>query len=183
MPKRLSEEIIKKIRELQNSGMSDYRISKILKLSYSTVHYQRPEYREKRKEYKRRRYHENPKVREYAREYWKKYFQRPEVRERIRKRFRKPDPEWEEFLSFIKYNNVYINPNSYTKILLSLYRRYGLKHKQIRRMIGIDERHRITHKLKKLLKNGFIKYENKRYSLTDKGRKICEHLFQVYCIE
>lgn len=50
MPKKLTEEQIEKIRELQEQHLSDAEISRIMSIPYATVYRQRPEVKEKVKE-------------------------------------------------------------------------------------------------------------------------------------
>ncbi len=89
---RLSKEQKEKIRELQEKGISDAEISKMLGISYFTVYCQRPEVKERKREYMRE-YYQRPEVKERIkkrmREYWKKYYQRPEVKERKREYYQK----------------------------------------------------------------------------------------------
>jgi len=53
---------------------------------------------------------------------------------------------------------------------------YGKKHKQIANKTNIKVRE-LTWKLRRLKEEGLINYENKRYSLSDKGKHLCKYLF------
>jgi predicted transcriptional regulator len=50
-----SEETKRYIRSLQEKGVTDTEISEMLGLPYSTIYYQRPEVRERQRQYKRQR--------------------------------------------------------------------------------------------------------------------------------
>jgi hypothetical protein len=188
----LTEELRRRIRELQESGLTDTEISKELGLSYQAVHYQRPEVRERRRKYSReymRKYMKRPEVRERKKTYLKKYMKRPEVRERIRKYSREyhwkrrleSDPELRELLGLI--DGVEVKPcleglsehNVYVSILKRLASTsYGMKYRRIERDVGAG---RIVWKLRVLVRLGLIRYEDHRYALSDSGRKLCERLF------
>jgi predicted transcriptional regulator len=89
----------------------------MLNLPYSTVYYQRPEVRERRREYMRE-YRQRPEVRERRREYRQrpevkeraqKYYQRPEVRERRREYMReyRQRPEVRQRYWLERYQEVF----------------------------------------------------------------------------
>lgn len=153
MPRRLTEEKKKLIRELQEQGMSDYEIGRKLGIPRDTVRYYRPEVKKRRREYMRR----------YMREYQRKQKQRD---------------DWEEFLALINGKNTAPeNSNIYLNILKFLYKYkdcYPVRHKDIAEELGIDRSKRLVHELLKLREYGFVGYESKRYFLTNKGREICE---------
>ena len=204
--RRLTTEEREKIRELQEKGISDVEISKMLDLPYYTVYYQRPEVKERKREYYQRpevrervkkrmreyyqrpevrerirEYYQRPEVRERIREYRREYYQRPEVKERKKRR----DIQFEEFMNLVRRVeergcieglSMY-NDNLYVSILQSLKdTNYGKKHKQIANKTNIKVRE-LTWKLRRLKEEGLINYENKRYSLSDKGKHLCKYLF------
>lgn len=78
---RLSPELREEIRRLQGEGFSDYQIAKMINLPYSTVYCQRPEVKERKREYMRK-YFERPDVKERMKEYvWLKKIWRASFRD------------------------------------------------------------------------------------------------------
>ena len=156
--RRLSKELRKRIREMQESGMSDAEISRITGVHYSTVQYQRDEVKEKRRKYR------------------KEYYQRKYM-----------DPDFKEFLKILsgeEVNYASYEDNIYVRILKCLKENLGLSEKQIKRKLGIPEDKRITHKIKKLMNLKLIEdtkwcISKVRYKLTDKGEKLCKYLFEA----
>jgi len=153
MPRRLTEEKKKLIRELQEQGMSDYEIGRKLGIPRDTVRYYRSEVKKRRREYMRR----------YMREYQRKQKQRD---------------DWEEFLALINGKNTAPeNSNIYLNILKCLYKYkdcYPVRHKDIAEELRVKEGKKLIYELLKLREYGFVGYESKRYFLTNKGREICE---------
>jgi IS30 family transposase len=171
---RLTEEKREEIRELQEKGIRDATISRMLGIPYSTVHYQRPDVKERKREYYKR-----PDVKERKREYYK----RPDVKER--KREYRRDVQFEEFMDLVRRveteNNLeglsLSKYNLYVSILECLNdTKYGKKYKQIVNEMNAEGR-KILPKLKKLRKEDLINYYDKRYSLSDKGKRLCKYLF------
>ena len=164
MARRLGIKDKKRIRELQEQGMSDAEISRKLGISYSTVRYQRPEVREKKIEYSKK-----PEVKERVREYMRMYRQK-----------HKRDNSWEEFLALLNGRNAsQENSNIYSNILKCLYKYkdcYAIRHRDIAEELGVKEGKKLVHELLKLREYGFVRYESKRYFLTEKGKEICENL-------
>jgi len=214
---RLTNEQREKIRELQEKGISDIKISRMLGVPPSTVYYQRPDVKERRREYMRE-YSQRPEVkerrREYMREYYKRhdvkermreyykrhdvkermreymreYYKRPEVKERMRRYPQKKkmrDIQFEELMDLARRveteNNLeglsLSKNNLYVSILECLNdTKYGKKYKQMVNGMNTEGR-KIVPKLKKLRNEGLINYYDKRYSLSDKGKRLCRYLF------
>jgi IS30 family transposase len=158
---RLTEEKREEIRELQEKGIRDATISRMLGIPYSTVHYQRPDVKERKRE----------------------YYKRPDVKER--KREYRRDVQFEEFMDLVRRveteNNLeglsLSKYNLYVSILECLNdTKYGKKYKQIVNEMNAEGR-KILPKLKKLRKEDLINYYDKRYSLSDKGKRLCKYLF------
>jgi len=188
---RLTNEQREKIRELQEKGISDIKISRMLGISYFGVHYQRPEVKERWREHMRE-YKQRPEVKEKMREYMREYKQRPEVKEKMREYHRKyyqkknmRDVQFEELMDLVRRveteNNLeglsLSKNNLYVSILECLNdTKYGKKYKQIVNEMNAEKR-KIVPKLKKLRKEDLINYYDKRYSLSDKGKRLCKYLF------
>jgi len=160
--RKLTEEERRRIRELQEMGISDAKISKMLGIPYSTVHYQRPEVREREREHMRK-YYQRSEVKEKRREYMRKY--REECHEGC-------EPEFQEFQTFLKenkviYKKIYLN-NIYFAILkyLCLNKKYGLTFRQLERKITGYKRN-IKGPLRKLANKGIVERRNKRYLLKE----------------
>ena len=171
---RLTNEQREKIRELQEKGISDIKISRMLGISYFGVHYQRPEVKERWREHMRE-YKQRPEVKEKMREYHRKYYQKKNMR----------DVQFEELMDLVRRveteNNLeglsLSKNNLYVSILECLNdTKYGKKYKQIVNETNAEER-KILPKLKKLRKEDLINYYDKRYSLSDKGKRLCKYLF------
>jgi len=111
MANRLSPEIKEFIGELYEADYTANQIKTILgefdiTVSTAGIRYQRPEIKERQKEY-RQRPEVKEKLRKYNREYGKEYFRRPEVKEKLRKHnkeygkeyFRRPEVKdrWSEY--------------------------------------------------------------------------------------
>lgn len=180
MQRRISGEQREIIRELQEEGLSDYKIAKMLDLPYYTVHYQRPEVRERRRKYMRE-YHRRPEVRERERRYNRKY----RWRQRYPESFGEMDTELNEFIN--------LTPNSRYTLLAGILRilsksKSGLKHSQIYRTAKksseykekLGERKNIRWELNRLMEMGLISYKyNGRYVITDNGRELIKKLYEI----
>jgi IS30 family transposase len=142
---RLTEEKRKKIRELQEKGIVDAEISRMLGISYSTVHYQRPEVKERMRNY----------MRNYMREYRQKL-----------------DPEFQEFKMLLQeieeghLDSVKPEDNIYLSIVIYLSKSNGIKYKWLKREFG-----NVQGKMRKLRREGVVSYKDKRYWLK---RELCE---------
>ncbi|MFZ8829878.1 MAG: hypothetical protein ACO2OO_00265 [Candidatus Aenigmatarchaeota archaeon] len=142
---RLTEEKRKKIRELQEKGVVDAEISRMLGISYSTVHYQRPEVKERMRNY----------MRNYMREYRQKL-----------------DPEFQEFKMLLqeieegRLDSVKPEDNIYLSIVIYLSKSNGIKYKWLKREFG-----NVRGKMIKLRREGVVSYKDKRYWLK---RELCE---------
>jgi IS30 family transposase len=142
---RLTEEKRKKIRELQEKGIVDAEISRMLGISYSTVHYQRPEVKERMRNY----------MRNYMREYRQKL-----------------DPEFQEFKMLLqeieegRLDSVKPEDNIYLSIVIYLSKSNGIKYKWLKREFG-----NVQGKMIKLRREGVVIYKDKRYWLK---RELCE---------
>jgi len=183
---RLTNEQREKIRELQEKGISDIKISRMLGISYFGVHYQRPEVKERWREHMRE-YKQRPEVKEKMREYHRKYYQshRDEIKKRVRKYPQMKDVQFEELMDLVRRveteNNLeglsLSKNNLYVSILECLNdTKYGKKYKQIVNGMNTEGR-KIVSKLKKLRNEGLINYYDKRYSLSDRGKRLCKYLF------
>jgi len=161
---RLSEELRKKIREMQEKGVSDAEISRMTGVPYSTVRYQRPE------------------VRERMRKRQREYRRRPEVRERRRERDRefrwkrrREEPALKEFLGILEGGAEVTADNVYVSILRFLQSTSdGKSYGQIERAVDSG---RILRRLKDLRRLGLVNYEDRKYTLTNRGKELCKHLF------
>ena len=164
MARRLTDNEKEIIRELQEQGMSDYEISEKLGIPRGTVRYYRQEVKERK-----RKYNQRPEVKKRRREYMRRY-----LREYRRKQ--KQHDDWEEFLALINGRNAsQENSNIYFNILKCLYKYedcYAIRHRDIAEELKIEEGKKLVHELLKLRKYGFVRYESKRYFLTEKGREI-----------
>ncbi len=149
MLRRLTEEVKSEIKRLQESGISDAEISRRLGVSSFCVRYQRPE------------------VRERHRNYMREYFRIVRL---------KQDPDLKQLLDFIYGREVNLDCNNiYLRILkLLASEKYGIKYGQIERRI--DEK--IWGKLKKLKNLGLINYENRRYTLSENGKSLMRALYE-----
>jgi IS30 family transposase len=142
---RLTEEKRKKIRELQEKGIVDAEISRMLGISYSTVHYQRPEVKERMRNY----------MRNYMREYRQKL-----------------DPKFQEFKMLLqeieegRLDSVKPEDNIYLSIVIYLSKSNGIKYKWLKREFG-----NVRGKMIKLRREGVVSYKDKRYWLK---RELCE---------
>lgn len=191
--RRLTEDEKEKIRKLQESGMSDTEISRMLGIPRSTVYYQRCEVKKRRRE----------------------NLHRPENKERRRRYYQskrsESDPEFKELVELINSYEKgwppqgYSERNTYISILKHLYQndRCGLRHRHIKRRLredGFEFRKLkeielssgykvtkeiegvLTFKLKKLMDIELVEYnKEKRYFLTDGGREFCKYLFEEKC--
>jgi DNA-binding HxlR family transcriptional regulator len=100
-------------------------------------------------------------MREYMREYyWKR---------------RREEPALKEFLGILEGGAEVTADNVYVSILRFLQSTSdGKSYGQIERAVDSG---RILRRLKDLRRLGLVDYEGKRYSLTKKGRELCEYLF------
>jgi DNA-binding MarR family transcriptional regulator len=189
----------------------------MLNLPYSTVYCQKPEVKERRREYKRKYYtlyYQRPDVKERKREYMRKYFERPYVKERMKEYVW--SKKYGELLSEMMADlDEFTNQtqNARYTLLAGILRaleksKFGLKHRQILRLLRESEdyalkkklskrllreseddyvlkkkskRNNILWELNRLIERGLVKYDNKRkrYVLTDNGRELVKKLYKV----
>jgi IS30 family transposase len=182
MPRRISDELREKIRELQEKGLSDSEIAKNLNLHLSTVSYQRPEVRKRKLEYQKE-YYQRHEVRKRRREYMREY----DIRKRYQESFNKMMVELNEFIN--------LTQNAPSTILAGILRvlsksKFGLKHSQIYGILKksseyngkLQKRKSVLWELYKLIEMGLVSCNDisnvRRYVLTEKGKKLAEKLFE-----
>ena len=206
---RLTEEQEKRIRELQEMGLSDGEISKMMDVPYHIVHQLRLEVKKKMKKY-RKMYYTFQKLKRRVREFeegrrkprlrvLRGGYQQPPFGEyppSVRKRF---ESDWREFLLLLELFEGNCAPDSslidttgkniYLSILEALSdTKYGKTHEKIVNYLRknydwsiMKDIKRVDSDLRRLRNLGLVDYnrENERYSLTDKGRQLCKYLFNA----
>ncbi len=159
MPRRISNEQIEKIREMQKSGFRDSEIARMLNLPHHIVHYQRPEVRERYQEnYLRQRCPDS--YEDMMRELYEFTNLTPNARDTV-------------FAGILKAIGESENGLNYSQILKKLKERgYDKK---------LCEEKNIRWELNRLKdldlvrRNRFGKYE-----LTDRGRELIKQLFPEF---
>jgi len=159
MPRRISNEQIEKIRELQKSGLRDSEIARMLKLPHHIVHYQRPEVKERYQEnYLRQRCPDSYK--DMMRELYEFINLTPHSRHTI-------------FAGILKAIGESDNGLNYSQILKKLKERgYDKK---------LCEEKNIRWELNRLKDLDLVKRNRfGRYELTDNGRELIKQLFPEF---
>lgn len=172
--KRLSEKEIEKTKELKNSGMSISEIAEIMGVSPETV-----------------RYHTSQEHKERKRHYRKLYDRRKSKRytDKEFKMFKKIILHFDrgEEIPYFYYdykNNIYVllirtMCITYRKNLDPTFKQIKDRMKQSFNIKDVDERLK-KYKIKWVKELGLIEYNrnNRRYHLSEKGKKLCMYLFE-----
>ena len=177
MPRRISNEQIEKIRELQERGFRNSEIARMLNLPYSTVYY-----------YLRKRYQKN---KEYYTKYHKEYYQKNKEYLRLQRWIQTYK---DSFIDMMNELNEFIDltPNSRYTIFAGILRvlkdyKFGLDYRKIIRELTESEYGKKLRKignirwvLNRLIEMDLVKRNSfGRYELTDRGRELIKQLFEV----